>query len=452
MNGNKPAERLSDHKRFHGFQLDMPYIDLSQIAVDPKLISLTKSTHQYYYDDSGVHTDTRESEEAPVIRIVNSLICEAISQQASDIHIEPCKNVLRVRYRIDGILHDTAHLPLAIQTAIIARIKVISGMDITEKRLPQDGRILWQESEKEVNLRTSTLPTIYGEKAVIRILDRSRLTFDIHSLGFSKENIKQFLQILNCAYGLILLTGPAGSGKTTTLYSALTALNSSGRNLVTIEDPVEFSLEGINQVQVNSKTGLTFAGSLRSILRQDPNIIMVGEIRDSETADIAVRAALTGHLVLSTLHTDNAVGAVIRLREMGIEPFLISSVLLGVVAQRLVRRICHHCKYDYSLPLQAPERRLLEPDLSNRPAISVYEGKGCSHCHFTGYHGRTAIHEVLLMNSTIRELLSQKVSARELSSAFLRQGLHSLVQDGVDKALLGDTTLSEVMRVAYSCE
>lgn len=387
-------------------------------------------------------------DDAPVISIVNSLISQAVKDRASDIHIEPLEKNVRVRFRVDGMLREIISFPKYSHAAIVSRIKVISGMDITEKRLPQDGRIVMQEMESKVDIRTSTVPTIRGEKVVMRILDKKATLLDVHSLGFSPDNWEKYYQLYNQAYGMILVTGPTGSGKSTTLYSTLTALNSLERNIITIEDPVEYLIEGINQIQINHKTGMTFASGLRSILRQDPNVIMLGEIRDSETADIAIRAALTGHLVLSTLHTNDACGAITRLLDMGIEPFLISSSVLGVVAQRLVRLICPECKKEYKPAPDALERSFL--NLKPEDSCLLYKGVGCGYCNHTGYQGRIAIHEILPINDYVKSLINQGVFGHNLNLNVEKIGMRTMVQDGIYKAINGFTTINEVMRVAYT--
>lgn len=383
-------------------------------------------------------------DEAPVIRLVNSLLVRAIDEEASDVHIEPFERGVRVRYRVDGLLRQVMTLPRKMMPAIVSRVKVMGNMDIAERRLPQDGRTLLRLPGRDLDLRVSTMPTVFGEKVVIRILDKGSMKeFGLENLGFSSFNLDRFSAFLRSAYGMVLVTGPTGSGKTTTLYAALNAINSVEKNIVTVEDPVEYMLEGVNQAQVNVKAGATFATYLRSLLRQDPDVIMVGEIRDLETAEIAVRAATTGHLVLSTLHTNDAPGAVTRLIDMGIEPFMVASSVLGVVAQRLVRRICQHCKRSY------------DPDEAEvsfaglKPGQKLYIGTGCEHCGFTGYRGRTAIHEVLTVTPSLQSLILKRVSTEELRQKALAEGMISLKQDGVQKALQGITTVKELMRVAY---
>ena len=387
------------------------------------------------------------SEDAPIISIVNSLIGQAIKEKASDIHIEPLNDLVRVRYRIDGLLREVVTFPKHTHAPILSRIKIMSEMDIAEKRLPQDGRINIADNGREVDIRVSTLPTIQGEKVVMRILDRRAVVLNINGLGISEANLPLFKQLYGYSYGMVLVTGPTGSGKSTTLYSILSEINAPAKNIITVEDPVEYRMSGVNQVQVNVKAGLTFANGLRSILRQDPNVIMVGEIRDQETADIAVRAALTGHLVFSTLHTNDAAGAITRLVDMGVEPFLVASSVLGVVAQRLVRMICPECKQAYPLAENASERFFMGKDPEE--AVTLYRGNGCSHCNFTGYKGRLAIHEVILLTPELRAAVARRVSADELVELARQSGLTSMKEDGIQKALAGKTTVEEIVRVAY---
>lgn len=388
------------------------------------------------------------ADDAPIIGIVNSLFSQAVRERASDIHIEPQEKVLRVRFRIDGVLREVASFTRDIQAAVISRIKIMSDMDIAEKRLPQDGRINIIEQGREIDIRVSTLPTILGEKVVMRILDKKAVILDINRLGFASNNLERYRRLYAQSYGMILVTGPTGSGKTTTLYSTLSEVHNDGKNTITVEDPVEYRLNGINQVQVNPKAGLTFASGLRSILRQDPNIVMVGEIRDNETADIAIRAALTGHLVLSTLHTNDAPGAMTRLIDMGVEPFLVASSVLGVIAQRLVRVICPDCKKPYIPAPDATERLFL--GLSPEQDITLYQGTGCVNCSFTGYRGRMGIHEVMPVSARIRDLINRRVSADEIAHTAVNEGMLSMREDGIQKALEGLTTIQEVMRVAYA--
>ena len=410
------------------------------------LVEKSVSLLQKEEEDAAPGIET--SEDAPVINIVNSLISQAIKNGASDIHMEPLEKGLRVRFRVDGVLLETASFPKHTQGAIISRVKIISNMDIAEKRTPQDGRIQVQEAGRPVDIRVSSLPTIYGEKIVMRILDQKAIILNVHSLGFTKENLMKYQKMYRHSYGLILLTGPTGSGKTTTLYSTLTELNSPAKNIITIEDPVEYRLPGINQVQVNAKAGMTFANGLRSILRQDPNIIMVGEIRDRETAEIAIRAAMTGHLVLSTLHTNDAAGAVTRLIDMGIEPFLVASSLLGSIAQRLVRKICPECRQSFVPDADSPECLMLGD--SAETCAMVYHGKGCIHCNHTGYRGRMPVHEVMPMTVRLRGLTVRQASSAEIAKAAREEGMRTMQQDALQKVLDGITSVGEMLRVTYS--
>ncbi len=409
---------------------------------------VAKSVNRLHKEELDSIAEIETSEDAPVINIVNSLIGQAIKNGASDIHLEPLEKGLRVRFRIDGVLRETASFPKHTQGAIISRVKIISNMDIAEKRTPQDGRIQVQEAGRPVDIRVSSLPTIYGEKIVMRILDQKAIILDVNSLGFTPENLAKYQKMYQHSYGIILITGPTGSGKTTTLYSTLTELNSSSKNIITIEDPVEYRLPGINQVQVNAKAGMTFASGLRSILRQDPNIIMVGEIRDRETAEIAIRAAMTGHLVLSTLHTNDAAGAVTRLIDMGIEPFLVASSLLGSIAQRLVRKICPECRQEYVPAADSPAGAALAA--AGKAGTKIAKGKGCLQCNDTGYRGRIAVHEVMPMAERLSELVVHRASATELSKAAREEGMRTMQQDALQKVLEGKTTVEEMIRVTYS--
>jgi type IV pilus assembly protein PilB len=406
-----------------------------------------KAVNKIRPDDLSLTAELQTAEDAPIIGLVNSFLSQAIKNAASDIHIEPQDKMLRVRFRIDGMLREVGSFPRDIHPAIVARIKIISEMDIAEKRIPQDGRVKIKEADRDVDVRVSTLPTIMGEKIVMRLLDQNAVILDIDKLGFSTENLNKYRNFYSQSYGMVLVTGPTGSGKTTTLYSTLSKVNSPNENIITLEDPVEYRLPGINQVQVNPKAGLTFASGLRSVLRQDPNIVLVGEIRDSETANIAIRAALTGHLVFSTLHTNDAAGTVTRLLDMDVEPYLVASSVLGVVAQRLVRTICPRCKEHYTPSPDSLEYLFLgvEPNSS----ITLYRGIGCSHCNHTGYRGRMAIHEVMPITSQIREAINCKASSDVISKIAITQGMSTMCHDGIQKAILGLTDIREVMRVAY---
>jgi len=386
------------------------------------------------------------ADEAPIIRLVNLVFLQAIREKASDIHIEPEEDLLRIRFRIDGKLREMFVQPKQLQYSIISRIKIMAEMNIAERRLPQDGRFQIRIDNHDVDIRAATIPTVHGENIVLRILDKSNLIVSLEDLGFSAKALETFKEALISPYGIILVTGPTGSGKTTTLYSALHSITTIEKNIVTVEDPVEYRLNYIRQSQVNTKIGMTFAAGLRSILRQDPDIIMVGEIRDSETAIVAVQAALTGHLVLSTLHTNDASGAVTRLIDMGIEPFLVSSSVSLVVAQRLVRRICTKCKTSYD----APDALVKELHLQPGKAYSFYRGTGCRNCKDTGYRGRIAIFEVLSVDDTIRRMVLEKNSSIKIRDYAIKKGMKTLRQDGILKAVNGLTTVEEVINSTQS--
>jgi type IV pilus assembly protein PilB len=387
-------------------------------------------------------------EEAPVVRLSNLLLTQAAKDGASDIHIEPNRAGLRVRYRVDGILHEGMQLPRKVQASLISRIKIMASMDIAEKRAPQDGRISLMIDGKQWDFRVSTLPCSFGEKVVLRVLDKSAISIGLHRLGLLPTTLEQFENLITSTYGIILVTGPTGSGKSTTLYSVLSKLNSPEKNILTIEDPVEYELAGITQVGVAPKAGLSFAAGLRCMLRQDPNIIMVGEIRDGETALIAVEAALTGHLVLSTLHTNDAPGAVTRLLDMGVEPFLISSAVVGVLAQRLVRVICPRCKVAYEPPADALRRLGLNSE--SGAGVKFYRGTGCDHCKGSGYKGRSGIYELMTVNDEIRDLALQRASGHRLREAAIANQMLTLKSDAIEKVRMGVTTLEETLRVVYS--
>jgi len=391
---------------------------------------------------------TVRSESSPVVQIVNSLIEQAIEEGASDIHLEPGEKELRIRMRLDGVLHDLASPAGQLQSHIISRVKIMANLDIAEKRLSQDGNIDWQDGQAGINLRVSTLPTINGEKIVIRLLEKERIVLPLEQLGFSLDNYNLFLRLLLNQHGLLLVTGPTGCGKTTTLYSALHHLNRPQKNIITVEDPVEFRLKGINQVQVNRKINRTFANALRSILRQDPNIIMVGEIRDPETATITVQSALTGHLVLSTLHTNNAAGAVTRLTDMGLEKYLINSSLLGVIAQRLVRQICPDCAGEYRLSEQ--EKIFFHNYFDHEPPDKLPCGLKCNRCNHTGYKGRISIQEILIINHDIQNRIMQDATTEELQRGAVNQGMRTLVKDGLRLILENKTTVGEIVRSTFN--
>jgi len=393
-------------------------------------------------------TLSKMSEDAPVVRLVNVLLVDSLRRGASDIHVEPYEKELRIRFRIDGVLYDVMHPPLKMRDALISRIKIMSKLDISEKRLPQDGRIKIKvkvdSRSRELDFRVSTLPTLFGEKVVLRLLDKQNLMLDMTKLGFEPESLTKFKRNISKPYGMVLVTGPTGSGKTNTLYSALQSLNTVETNIMTAEDPVEFNLLGINQVQMKEQIGLNFAAALRSFLRQDPNIVLVGEIRDFETAEIAIKAALTGHLVLSTLHTNDAPSTISRLMNMGIEPFLVATSVNLIQAQRLIRRICKDCKQEHAVPVEA----LVEVGFSadEGKSLKTYKGKGCATCNNTGYKGRIGLYEVMEITDEIRELILIGASALELRKKAIDDGMITLRESGLHKIRAGLTTLEEVVR------
>jgi general secretion pathway protein E len=383
--------------------------------------------------------------EAPVIRLVNQLIGRAVETHASDIHIEPFEDRLRVRYRYDGVLHEADGHPARLAPAIISRVKIMAKLDIAERRLPQDGRIKLAVRGTEIDFRVSTTPTLYGEKLVLRVLDRSSVVFDYEKLGLPANVVREWTRALELPNGILLVTGPTGSGKTTTLYTGLTTINAVTRNIVTVEDPIEYQLQGINQTQIKPQIGLNFAAMLRSILRQDPDVIMVGEIRDLETAQIAVQAALTGHLVLSTLHTNSASASITRLRDLGLEDYLLTAVLRGVLAQRLVRRLCDACKKESLAPPELIERFGLQERAKAGP-VRLWHAVGCAHCRSTGYRGRQAIAEFLQPNAEIEHLIFSKADNSEIERAAVSAGMVTMFQAGLNAALAGTTTIEEVVR------
>jgi len=399
-------------------------------------------------DEIDLSSLTRMSEDAPVVRLVNVLLVDALRRGASDIHVEPYEKELRIRFRIDGVLYDVMHPPLKMRDALISRIKILSKLDISEKRLPQDGRIKIRvkvdSRSRELDFRVSTLPTLFGEKVVLRLLDKEKLMLDMTNLGFEPDSLVKFQRNIAKPYGMVLVTGPTGSGKTNTLYSALQSLNTVDTNIMTAEDPVEFNLPGINQVQMKEQIGLNFAAALRSFLRQDPNIVLVGEIRDFETAEIAIKAALTGHLVLSTLHTNDAPSTISRLMNMGIEPFLVATSVNLIQAQRLIRRICKDCKKEHPTPHEA----LMEIGFSAEEAktLKSYKGRGCPSCNDTGYKGRIGLYEVMEITDEIRELILIGASALELRKKSIEDGMISLRESGLQKIRNGVTTIEEVLR------
>lgn len=388
--------------------------------------------------------DNSSVKNAPVVKMINHLFVNAVEMRASDIHIEPYEKEIRIRYRIDGELVLANTLGKESLAPLVTRIKILSGMNIAEKRIPQDGKIITKVGEKEVDLRVSVLPVVNGEKVVIRILDKSNYKFGKEKLGISKHNLEKLNNIIANPHGIVLVTGPTGSGKSTTLYSVLSELNSDNVNIVTVEDPVEYTLDGINQVNVNSKAGMTFASALRSILRQDPDIIMIGEIRDNETAEIAIKAAITGHLVLSTLHTNDAPSSITRLIDMGIEPFLASTSLAGVIAQRLVKRICPHCKEEYEATEH--EKKILKQDLDKPLKLAI--GRGCGHCNNSGYYGRIGVYEMMEIGREHRDTINKTKDPNVLRDVGIKNGMTTLADECIDLVLKGITTVNELATVA----
>ena len=391
-------------------------------------------------DDDNDDITGQDGQNAPVVKLVNTLLAEAVKVGASDIHIEPYERNMRVRYRIDGILSEVMEPPIKLRNAIISRLKIMAELDIAERRIPQDGRIKLKIGAKKVDLRVSTLPCIFGEKVVMRILDKGNLNLDLADFGMEAKAIEDITAAIAMPFGMVLVTGPTGSGKTTTLYSCLAKLNDSTRNIMTAEDPVEYNIDGINQVQVRDEVGLTFASALKAFLRQDPNIVMVGEIRDLETGGIATKAALTGHLVLSTLHTNDAPSTINRMIDMGIEPFLVASSTVLIMAQRLVRRICSNCKEEMPIP----EEALV--DLGLKAGTKVYKGRGCEKCNGSGYSGRQGLYEVMPITAEIRELILDRASTTEIRHMACKQGMLTLRHDGLVKVVKGVTTVEEVLR------
>jgi type IV pilus assembly protein PilB len=399
-------------------------------------------------DDADEAVDIREAtDSAPIVKLVNSVIAQAVDDAASDIHFEPQAKELVVRYRIDGVLHEIMSVPRRMQSGVLSRLKIMAELDIAERRMPQDGRIGLMVGGKPIDMRVATLPTVYGEKVVMRLLDKSNVMLEMSDLGFSDKALRRFERAFRKPYGAILVTGPTGSGKSTTLYAALNVLNDPAKNIITVEDPVEYRLQGINQVQVNLKAGLTFAAGLRSILRCDPDIVMIGEIRDRETALIAVESALTGHLVLSTLHTNDAPGALARITEMGIEPFLTASAVDLVLAQRLARRLCQYCKEPYVATREMLQKNDFPPEALEAPEITLYHPKGCPRCNNTGYKGRVGLYEVMVVSEAIRRLTVERKSADEIGRVAQAEGMKSLRDDGLEKVLNGLTSVEEIARV-----
>jgi type IV pilus assembly protein PilB len=438
----KVLDRAYDAAQSGSSMTDM----MSEITGDASNVEILED------EQAGTQVDVFElkesADEAPVVKLVNMVLVDAIRKGASDLHWEPYEKTFRIRFRIDGVLHEMLSPPKRLEPAIISRLKIMSNLDISERRLPQDGRIKIRHGHREIDFRVSILPTIFGEKAVLRILDKEALQLDMTKLGFDEWSFEKFEHSIRQPYGMILITGPTGSGKTTTLYSAISTINAPEHNIMTAEDPVEYNLKGVNQVQINEGIGRTFAGVLRSFLRQDPDVILVGETRDLETAQISIRAALTGHLVFTTLHTNDCPSTVARLVDMGVQPFLLSSSLLLVVAQRLGRRICKDCK----VPVVVPEDDLTAYGYvpQGRGPVTLYQGRGCQSCDYTGMKGRVAIYEVMPISDEIRHLILKEASAADIRAAAERQGMKTLRQAGLAKVLEGTTTTQEILRVTLS--
>jgi type IV pilus assembly protein PilB len=423
------------------------YYGRSTGAVESMLTEITEGTlalPDEVQQQLVADTDVTESD-APIIKLVSLIIMEAFRSRASDIHLEPMPKKFRVRYRIDGVLHEVDSPPKRLQSAIISRVKIMANMSIAEKRVPQDGRIQINVMGRDLDLRVSSIPTNHGESIVMRILDKAGIALGLPQLGFFADDQQVFERLISLSDGIILVTGPTGSGKTTTLYACLNTINKPDRKIITVEDPVEYQMSGINQVQVRADIGMTFSAALRAILRQAPNIIMIGEIRDLETAEIAVNASLTGHLVFSTLHTNDAPSAVTRLIDIGVKPFLVASSTRAIMAQRLVRRICEKCKEPYEA--QESELRLLGPAAKQLAAAQLFHGKGCADCSFTGYRGRLGIYEIFQIDDQVRNLIFEQVSSTELRIKARELGMRTLREDGVRKVVSGQTTLAEVLRV-----
>ena len=421
--------------------------DIDKALAQPALDGGQDDDGEGRLDDSGDFVEHLKdlATEAPVIRLVNSIIGRVIELRASDIHLEPFDDGLHVRYRVDGVIHTSEVVPPKHAAAVSSRVKLLAHLDIAERRLPQDGRIKTRVKGRELDLRVSTVPTVHGESVVMRVLDRASVRFSLEQMGFEADTLARFNALLARPHGIVLVTGPTGSGKTTTLYAALSKLDSSTQKIINVEDPVEYQLEGINQIQVHTQIGLTFASALRSILRQDPDIIMIGEMRDGETAQIAVQSALTGHLVLSTLHTNTAAGAVIRMQDMGVERYLITSSVNGVLSQRLVRTLCNHCKEP-----QVPSQEVLSTSGLGRflrEGGLTYRAGSCAHCRDTGYQGRTGIHELLVLDEAMRRAIIDGRDASELHALAARSGMLTLYEDGLRKVAAGVTSLDELLRV-----
>lgn len=441
----KKADILRSIERYYGRSEAVKAAQdyAKQVGLAP--VAATSQTAVVSLPGQGVAQAQEEDDSTPVIKFLNTIIENAVHNFSSDIHIEPIDEELRVRFRIDGILREVMRTPISMAGPIVSRVKIMADLNIAERRLPQDGRISYLAGGKAIDLRVSTTPTMYGEKVVLRILDKSSVILEKSALGLVDRDQEWFDDLISKPYGIVLVTGPTGSGKTTTLYTMLNQLNTAEKNIVTLEDPVEFNFKGVNQMQVNPKAGLTFATGLRSILRQDPDIIMVGEMRDNETAEIAVRSALTGHLVLSTIHTNDAASAITRLIDMNIEPFLISASLLGIVSQRLVRRICPQCGFEY----EASPKELKLLGIPNAEQVTLRKGQGCTYCHSSGYKGRIAIFEIMRVGAGHRHLIDNRASADDLKNYAISQGMVTLKQAAAELVKQGVTSIDELLRVTY---
>ena len=431
--------------RFQGLVADMEELVKGQPVVESEFLDESSRTEEVTLERLRTMV-----EEAPIVRVVNQIIQQAIRAGASDIHLEPHRREVKVRFRVDGLLQDIMAPPKQIQAALISRVKILANLDIAERRVPQDGHIHLRLEAKEYDMRVSTLPTVFGEKIVIRILDQSSTKVALSRIGMPSDLLGTWEGLITKPYGMIIVTGPTGSGKTTTLYTSLERINTPERNIVSVEDPVEYQIPRVNQVQVNTRAGLTFASGLRSILRQDPDVVLIGEVRDRETAQIAVQASMTGHLVLTTLHTNDAPGAATRLADMGIEPFLVTASLIGVLAQRLVRVICPRCKEAYAPPPEALRRLGLDP--AEHGGLKLYHGLGCDFCRGTGYRGRIGVFELMVMNDELRGLVLGGASADQIRAAAHGSGMRLLRDDGVQKVLQGVTTVEELLRVVFVSE
>ncbi len=440
---------LDDLRIITGYEIKPVIVPDSELtAAIEQFIRSTAEVEQEEEEMPEEPAATEESELRPAVQLANQILHQAVRSQASDVHIEPLEKSMRVRMRIDGVLHEVMQQGARIHPPLVSRLKVLAGMDIAERRLPQDGRMTMKIDNRTIDIRAATLPTAYGEKITLRILDRDARLITLQEMGFPEVQLEKYNRIMHLPYGFILVTGPTGSGKSTTLYATLSVLNSVDRHIITLEDPVERRLDGINQIQINLRAGLTFASGLRSIVRNDPDVIMVGEIRDHESARIAVESALTGHLVLATLHTNDAAGAITRLGDMGIEPYLTASSVVGVVAQRLVRLLCPHCREEETLP--AADVLASVPDFpldDGEESVTLYHPKGCLRCSNTGYKGRTGVYELLVFSENIRLLTLERRSTQEIKEAAVQEGMLTLRRDGLDKVKRGLTSLEEMIRV-----